>query len=122
MMHIAGRQYTVWLILAWIAALLAICAWPIMAFSSVFAFDSPTATQYAGTYVLVGFLVFYPIIPIAGVLGSFFAYRGQRRGLAYGLAAIAVLPAVIMLVGLIVSQVYSLVLLMSPSTLRTTVP
>ena len=122
MMRIAGRQYPVWLILAYVAALLAICAWPIFAFSSLFLFDAPGAAQQTGPYVFAGILVLYPIIPILGVPGSFFAYRGEHKRLAYALAGIALLPTALILVLLIAMLVQNVWFMLYPPKLQITTP
>lgn len=121
-MHVLGKQIPVWLVIVYVLALLAVVAWPCMAFTSIFAFDSPSAAQQSSTYLYVGIALLYPIVPIAGVLGSFFAYRGQHKHLAYVLAAIALLPAAIILVGLIVLQLENVVWFMGGTHLQTTVP
>ncbi len=120
-MQILGKQIPVRLIIIYVLALLVICAWPFMAFGSIFLFDAPGSSQQAGTYVALAILIGYPIIPVAGVLGSYFAYRGERKPLAYALAAIAVLPTAFLFVSLLASQVYGVLLSLSPSLLRSTI-
>ncbi len=91
-MNIAGKKLPVWLIIAYVVALSAICAWPLIAYFSAFLFDAPNAASQPGTYLSMGIMLGYPILPILGVIGSFFANRGGRRRLTIGLAALALLP------------------------------
>ena len=121
-MRNALKQIPFWLMIMYVLALLAVVVWPCAAFTSMFAFDAPGSAQQSSTYVYVGIALLYPIIPIVGVLGSFFAHRGQHKRLAYGLAGFALMPAALMLVGLIVLQVADIRMLLGPSTLLTTVP
>ncbi len=93
-MNIAGKKMPAWLIIAYVVALSAICAWPLIAYFSAFLFDAPNAASQPGTYVTMGIMLGYPILPILGVIGSFFAARGDRGRLAIGLAALALLPFV----------------------------
>jgi Na+-driven multidrug efflux pump len=92
-MRNAIKQIPFWLMVIYVLALLALVVWPCAAFTSIFAFDAPGSAQQSSTYVYVGIALLYPILPIAGVLGSFFAQRGQHKPLAYILAAVAVLPS-----------------------------
>ncbi len=91
-MTIAGKRFPIWLIIAYVLALSAILAWPLVAFSSIFMFDDPQAAHLTSTYVTAGAMVAYPILPIAAVIGSYIAQRRESGRLAGVLAGIALLP------------------------------
>lgn len=101
-MNIAGARIPVWMLLLYIAALIAVLAWPIMAFMSVFAFDAPGSSSNPQTYVAVGLLLCYPILPVGGVLGSYLTYRKQHKLPAYILAGVALLPSALLLIVLVI--------------------
>ncbi len=92
-----------WLIAAYVLALAAILAWPIVAFGSIFAFDAPGSAQNPGVWAGVITVLSYPVLPLIGVPASFFAYRAGRSKLAYLLAGIGGIPAALIVVFIILS-------------------
>lgn len=90
-MNLFGTRFPTWLFVLYLLALSAILAWPCVAFGSAFAFDDP-ATNVPNTMRIVGIVLAYPLLPIAAVIGSYFTYRAAKKALAYGLAALALLP------------------------------
>ncbi len=103
-MQIGRTRFPVWLIVAYVLALAAILAWPLVAFGSAFAFDSPmTPAQTQSTEVAVVAVLAYPIIPLVGVLASFFARRGGRNRLAWGFAGFALIPLALLALILLAS-------------------
>ncbi len=100
-MQIGRTHFPAGLVVAYVLALVAICAWPLVAFGSAFAFDAPmTAAQTQSTEVTVMLVLGYPAIPLLGVLGSFLARRAGRIRLAWVLAAFALIPAAVLVVAL----------------------
>lgn len=93
----AKPRIPVWLIIAYILSLLTILAWPLVAFMSVFAFDAPGSAEDPAVWNTVIAVLSYPLLPLVGVPGSFFAYRGSRKALSYVLTGIAAIPLVILL-------------------------
>jgi hypothetical protein len=110
-LQIAGTRIPIWLIIVYAVALAAVLAWPITAFTSIFAFDDPYTSNNPGTYTAVAVAVCWPVVPLAGVLASFLTYRGKRTVLAYVLAGIAALPAATFALILIASPIMSMLTL-----------
>lgn len=97
-MRLFGRQFPIWLIILYVLALSAVLLWPCVAFGSMFAFDSPT-TNVPSTMRIVGIVLAYPLLPIGGVIGSYFGYRAAHHRLAYGLVALALVPFGLIAIG-----------------------
>jgi hypothetical protein len=106
-LQIAGARFPVWLLAIYVVSLLAIATWPFTAFSSVFMFDAPGSTSNPSANVAAGTLVCWPIIPIAGTLTSFFIYKKGRKRPAYVLAGLALLPILILALGMAVLTITS---------------
>jgi hypothetical protein len=90
-----------WLIVVYILALATILAWPFIAFMSVFAFDAPGSAENPAVWTGVILVLAYPLLPLVGVPGSFFAYRKNLKKLAYVLLVIGGVPLVILVIALI---------------------
>ena len=95
----------VWLIIIYVLALATILLWPLVAFSSIFAFDAPGSANDPRVWTTVIVVLSYPLLPLVGVTGSFFAYRKGRSKLAYVLAGIGSLPLVAVILILIATTV-----------------
>jgi hypothetical protein len=88
----------IWLIIVYVFALL---AWPFVAFMSVFAFDAPGSVQDPAIWATVIAVLSYPLLPLIGIPGSFFAFRRDHRRLAYALTAVGAIPFVMAVVALL---------------------
>lgn len=107
-MQNAATRIPVWLIILYVLALATILAWPFIAFMSVFAFDEPGSAQNPAIWRNIGIILSYPVLPIAGVAGSFLAYRKASRKLAYVLAGVGALRLaafIFLLIAMIVMDV-----------------
>lgn len=91
----------VWLIVVYVLALLTVLAWPLVAFMSVFAFDAPGSAQNPAVWAGVITVLAYPLLPLVGIPGSFFAFRRDHRRLSYTLAGIGSIPLLIGILGLL---------------------
>jgi hypothetical protein len=111
-MLIAGTRIPVWLAIVYILSLIAILAWPFTAFLSIFAFDTLVAAWTSVAYLYVGVALGYPVLPLAGVLCSFLAYKRDRKKLAYVLAGLAVVPFALMALGVVAQSIMSLVIVL----------
>jgi hypothetical protein len=109
---IAGTRIPIWLVIVYLLSLAAILAWPFVAFTSVFAFDAPGSSEQTRTWVIVGIMWLYPILPLAGVLSSFLALKRGRKPLAYILAGLAALPFAVMAGALLASTLMSVGILL----------
>lgn len=108
-MQLGRTRFPLGMIAAYVLGLGAILAWPFVAFGAAFAFDSPmTPAQTQSTEAVVGLVLAYPIIPIVGVLGSVLAQRAGRSRLAWGLAAIALIPTAFLVLVLAASFVMNI--------------
>lgn len=94
----------VWLVILFILSLLTIAAWPFVAFMSAFAFDSPGSSENPAVWTGVITVLSYPLLPLLGIPAAFFAYRANRKVLAYVLTGIGAIPlaAVVLVVVMIV--------------------
>lgn len=120
-MRIAGRVFPIWLIIAYVLALGAILAWPCVFFGSAFAFDDPRAANNPSTFTIVGIVLAYPVLPLVGVLGSYFGFRGQRKKLAYILAGVALVPFLLIILALGASTIMNVLAAVGPG-IQTTRP
>lgn len=102
----------VWLIVVYVLALLTVLAWPFVAFMSVFAFDAPGSAQNPSIWATVIAVLSYPLLPLVGIPGSFFAFRRGHRRLAYLLAAVGAIPFVIAVAAIISIFVMDIVILL----------
>jgi hypothetical protein len=100
-MQAAKPRLPAWLVIGYILSLLAIAAWPFVAFMSVFAFDAPGSAQDPAVWTTVIAVLSYPLLPLVGVPASFFSYRGNHRTLGYILAAVGAVPLAIILLALV---------------------
>ncbi len=120
-MKIAGKIFPIWLVIAYVLAVGSILAWPCVAFGSAFAFDDPAAANNPSTYTFVGIVLAYPVLPVAGVLGSYFAFRSERRRLAYSLAGLALIPFVLIALGVCSTLIMNVLAALGPG-IQTTRP
>ncbi len=93
-------KFPIWLIILYALALLALVAWPFVAFMAAFAFDAPGSAQDPAVWRTVGAVLAYPLLPIVGVPGSYFAYRAGRKTLAYVSLGAGLLPVLAFMLGL----------------------
>jgi hypothetical protein len=100
-MQTARPRIPVWLIIIYVLALATILAWPFIAFMSAFAFDAPGSSDNPAVWTGVIVVLSYPLLPLVGVPGSFFAYRKNFRTLAYVLLGIGAVPLALLLLALI---------------------
>ncbi len=100
-MQTARPRVPVWLIVIYVLALATLLAWPFVAFMSIFAFDAPGSTNNPAVWSGVILVLSYPLLPLIGVPGSFFAYRKGWRVPSYILAGLGAVPLAIILLGLI---------------------
>ncbi len=105
-------KFPAWLIVIYVLALLTILAWPLVAFMSIFAFDAPASAQNPGVWAGVITVLAYPLLPLVGVPGSFFAFRRDHRRLSYTLAGIGSIPLVIAVIALVAMFVGSFLALL----------
>lgn len=97
-MQAAKPPVPIWLVIVYILSLLTLAAWPFVAVMSAFAFDAPGSAQDPAVWSTVIAVLAYPLLPLVGVPASFFSYRGNRKTLAYVLAAVGAIPLVLLLV------------------------
>lgn len=121
-MKIAGKVFPIWLIIAYVLALGAILAWPCAAFGSAFAFDAPGSANNPNTYRIVGIVLAYPVLPVVGVIGSYFSFRGERKKLAYALVGVALIPFVLIVLAIGWSIIANWLYLIRPTPLTQTGP
>jgi len=95
------------LIVVYVLALATILLWPIVAFSSVFAFDAPGSADDPKVWTIVITVLSYPLLPLVGVTGSFFAYRKGLSKLSYVLAGIGSVPLVVAVLIIVATTVMS---------------
>jgi hypothetical protein len=113
-MQPAKPRIPAWLIIVYILSLLTILGWPLMAFMSVFAFDAPGSAQDPRVWTGVTLLLAYPVLPLVGVIGSFFTYRARHARAAYLLVAMGAIPLVIAAVALAAIFVTSVLAVIRP--------
>ncbi|HTP01490.1 MAG TPA: hypothetical protein VMJ64_08960 [Anaerolineales bacterium] len=100
-MQTARPRVPVWLIVVYVLALGTVLLWPFVAFMSVFAFDAPGSAEDPAVWRGVVAVLAYPLLPVLGILGSYFAYRGGRKALSYILAVVGALPLLALVLALI---------------------
>ena len=95
-----SRRIPIWLILVYVFSLATLLAWPFVAFMSAFAFDAPGSANDPSVWTIVIVILLYPLLPIVGVVSSFFTYRKGRKVVAYILAAVGAIPLLIIVLAL----------------------
>jgi len=99
----------VWLIVVYGMALATILLWPLVAFGSIFAFDAPGSANDPTVWTAVIAVLSYPLLPLIGVTGSFFAYRKGLSKLAYVLAGIGSVPLVLALLIIVSNMILNII-------------
>ncbi len=107
-MKIFGTRFPIWLVAVYVVSLLAIAIWPFTALTSAMVFDAPGSSNIPSNWVGFWVLVCWPVLPVAAVLISFFAYKREHKALAYVLAAVAALPAITLILVFGISTVTSI--------------
>ena len=114
-MQAVKPRFPIWLIILYILALATILLWPFVAFMSVFAFDAPGSAQNPAVWTGVTAVLSYPLLPLIGVGGSFFAYRRGWKTLAYILAGVGALPLLAVVLALIAIVVENVMFMLGGS-------
>lgn len=102
-MRIAGTLIPARLRILYVLSLASVLlCWPFTVIGAAMqAEGAVTAGELQMANVRAAAFLLWPLLPLVGVTGSFFALRRRRAPLAYTLAAIAVLPVVFLVLAVV---------------------